>query len=80
MICKRCAGGDHCNDPGCMCGHRPRAEGLGLTPPSRAVAGVQGTGGAVPDAPDPGDPAPASDGRLADLLRRWTQNREASGS
>jgi hypothetical protein len=23
MICTRCAQGDHCNDPGCMCGHRP---------------------------------------------------------
>lgn len=49
-------------------------------PPSGALAAPVAAVTAEVVAAHPEDPTTASDGRLADLLRRWTENREASGS
>jgi hypothetical protein len=73
MICPSCAEGDHCNDSGCTCGHRPRAPRRALTDPLVPL-------GPEPVRPDLSVPAvpPASDTPLfVTLLADWAREHRA---
>lgn len=67
----RCQDSDECCPPPEACRLDTAREALGAPLTSRV---------AVPVPEDVEDPTTASDERLADLLHRWHNNREASGS
>lgn len=85
-ICHPCTQGDHCHRADCFCQHMPPGTWKGAHAdisryePSEPVAAPVATSGDGVAAAYPEDSTAVSEEHLADLLARWNENREASGS
>jgi hypothetical protein len=73
MICPSCAEGDHCNDSGCTCGHRPRAPRRALTDPLVPL----GPEPVRPDLSVPPVPSADSTRPFTAVLAEWLREHRA---